>query len=219
VEAHQKDIFNLTVAILPYQVNTYSFAHVTFHKKIYFSPEERRLVEQYDHCACEGKTLHMFHWQDVFFSVYCCFEIASIHLRSAFKNYLDLVIAVECNKDVNYFSSVMESLCRDMHCYCLQVNSSDYGDSRLIRPTSSAQMNMMRVKGGRNEAILVEELDVDVLRKIQRKKYDGIKSDRNIFKPTPPGFDISIVDAKLHKRLEKRIKEEFEKQDRQEKKE
>lgn len=161
----------------------------------------------------------MFHWQDVFFSVYCCFEIASIHLRSAFKNYLDLVIAVECNKDVNYFSSVMESLCRDMHCYCLQVNSSDYGDSRLIRPTSSAQMNMMRVKGGRNEAILVEELDVDVLRKIQRKKYDGIKSDRNIFKPTPPGFDISIVDAKLHKRLEKRIKEEFEKQDRQEKKE
>lgn len=219
VEAHQKDIFNLTVAILPYQVNTYSFAHVTFHKKIYFSPEERRLVEQYDHCACEGKTLHMFHWQDVFFSVYCCFEIASIHLRSAFKNYLDLVIAVECNKDVNYFSSVMESLCRDMHCYFLQVNSSDYGDSRLIRPTSSAQMNMMRVKGGRNEAILVEELDVDVLRKIQRKKYDGIKSDRNIFKPTPPGFDISIVDAKLHKRLEKRIKEEFEKQDRKEKKE
>ena len=127
-------------------------------------------------------------------------------LRSAFKNYLDLFVAVECNKDINYFSNVMESLCRDMHCYCLQVNTSDYGDSRLIKPASSVKMNMMRIKGGRNEAILVEDIDIYGLRNFQRKQYELQRDEKDNFKTTPPGFDVSIVDAK---RLVKRIKEEI----------
>lgn len=205
----QKDISNLTAVILPYKINNYSFAYMAFHEKIHFSPEEQRMVVNYSHFPREGKTLQMFYWHDVFFSVYCCFEIASISLRSAFKNYLDLFVAVECNKDINYFSNVMESLCRDIHCYCLQVNSSNYGDSRLIKPASSDSMNMMRIKGGRNEAILVEDVDIDGLRNFQRKQYELQRDEKDNFKTTPPGFDVSIVDAKLHKRLVKRIKEEI----------
>mgnify|MGYP002673363028 CR=1 FL=1 len=205
----QKDILNLTAVILPYQINNYRFAYMTFHEKIHFSPEEQRMVANYSHFPREGKTLQMFYWHDVFFSVYCCFEIASISLRSAFENYLDLFIAVECNKDINYFSNVMESLCRDLHCYCLQVNSSNYGDSRLIKPASSALMNMMRIKGGRNEVILVEDIDIDGLRNFQRKKYELQRDEKDSFKTTPPGFDISIVDAKLHKRFLERIQEEL----------
>jgi len=103
----------------------------------------------------------------------------------------------------------MESLCRDIHCYCLQVNSSNYGDSRLIKPASSDSMNMMRIKGGRNEAILVEDIDIDGLRNFQRKQYELQRDEKDKFKTTPPGFDISIVDAKLHKRLVKQIQEEL----------
>ena len=206
----QKDVLNLTAVILPYKINNYSFAYMAFHEKIYFSPEEQRMVVNYSHFPREGKTLQIFYWHDIFFSVYCCFEIASISLRSAFKNYLDLFVAVECNKDINYFSNVMESLCRDIHCYCLQVNSSNYGDSRLIKPASSASMNMMRIKGGRNEAILVEDVDIDGLRNFQRKQYELQRDEKDKFKTTPPGFDVSIVDAKLHKRLVKRIKEDIE---------
>ena len=205
----QKDILNLTAVILPYKINNYSFAYMAFHEKIHFSPEEQRMVVNYSHFPREGKTLQMFYWHDVFFSVYCCFEIASISLRSAFKNYLDLFVAVECNKDINYFSNVMGSLCRDMHCYCLQVNTSDYGDSRLIKPASSVKMNMMRIKGGCNEAILVEDVDIDGLRNFQRKQYELQRDEKDKFKTTPPGFDVSIVDAKLHKRLVKRIQEEL----------
>lgn len=205
----QKDILNLTAVILPYKINNYSFAYMAFHEKIHFSPEEQRMVVNYSHFPREGKTLQIFYWHDVFFSVYCCFEIASISLRSAFKNYLDLFVAVECNKDINYFSNVMESLCRDMHCYCLQVNTSDYGDSRLIKPASSVKMNMMRIKGGCNEAILVEDVDIDGLRNFQRKQYELQRDEKDKFKTTPPGFDVSIVDAKLHKRLVKRIQEEL----------
>ena len=182
---------------------------MAFHEKIHFSPEEQRMVVNYSHFPREGKTLQMFYWHDVFFSVCCCFEIASISLRSAFKNYLDLFVAVECNKDINYFSNVMESLCRDIHCYCLQVNTSDYGDSRLIKPASFVKMNMMRIKGGCNEAILVEDVDIDGLRNFQRKQYELQRDEKDKFKTTPPGFDVSIVDAKLHKRLVKRMQEEL----------
>lgn len=205
----QNDISNLTAVILPYKINNYSFAYMAFHEKIHFSPEEQRMVVNYSHFPREGKNLQMFYWHDIFFSVYCCFEIASISLRSAFKNYLDLFVAVECNKDINYFSNVMESLCRDIHCYCLQVNSSNYGDSRLIKPASSASMNMMRIKGGCNEAILVEDVDIDGLRNFQRKQYELQRDEKDKFKTTPPGFDVSIVDAKLHKQLVKRIQEEL----------
>lgn len=103
----------------------------------------------------------------------------------------------------------MESLCRDIHCYCLQVNSSNYGDSRLIKPVSSDLMNMMSIKGGRNDAIIVEDVDIDGLRNFQRKQYELQRDEKDKFKTTPPGFDVSIVDAKLHKRLVKRIQEEL----------
>ena len=68
----------------------------------------------------------------------------------------------------------------------------------------------MRIKGGRNEAILVEDVDIDGLRNFQRKQYELQRDEKDKFKTTPPGFDVSIVDAKLHKRLVKRIKEDIE---------
>lgn len=33
-----------------------------------------------------------------------------------------------------YFSSIIELMCRDLHCYCIQANSSGPGDSRVLHP-------------------------------------------------------------------------------------
>lgn len=205
----EKIIFNLTAVILPYEINSYNYAHLSIHEKVHLSPEEKRKIKGYSHCEHEGKTLHMFYWHDVWFSVHCCFELASIDVRSAFKNYVDLIIAVVWNRDIHYFSNIIESLCRDMHCYCMQVNSSDYGDSRLVQPAKSASMDIMRVSGGINDAILVEDLDVGALRKFQRKEYE-LQHDDKQFKPTPPGFNTGIVDAKMHKKLAEIVKKDFE---------
>ena len=70
----------------------------------------------------------LFIWNGIWFSVYCCYELADICDRALFKSYSDLMIAVEWNKDTNYYSNIIESLSRDMHCFCVQVNSSGYGD-------------------------------------------------------------------------------------------
>lgn len=208
-ETFRRTILNYTAVILPYKINTYTFAYLTFHEKTYLAPGEIKEIEDRCHSIHEGNTLHLFYWHDVWFSVYCCFELASVATRSAFKNFADLVVAVECNRDTNYFSNIIESLCRDMHCYCLQVNASQYGDSRLVMPASSYMMNVMRVKGGKNEAILVEDVNITALREVQTVKYAGAKDNKLHFKPTPPGFDMEIVHDKLHKRTDKIIEKLF----------
>ena len=91
------------------------------------------------HLQLPFSTFFYFHRQqiNIYFSVYCCYELTSIVDRSLFQVYADMMIAVEWNKDINYYSNILESLSRDMHCYCIQVNTSDYGDSRITRPSKT----------------------------------------------------------------------------------
>ena len=38
-----------------------------------------------------------------------------------FQTYADMVVAVEWNPDILYFGSIMDTLARDLHCYCIQA--------------------------------------------------------------------------------------------------
>lgn len=42
----------------------------------------------------------------------------------------------------------------------MQVNSSDYGDSRITKPSMTENKDIMRAKGGMNSIILVDEIDI-----------------------------------------------------------
>lgn len=97
---------------------------------------------------------------------------------------------------MNYYSNILESLSRDIHCYCVQVNSSDYGDSRITKPSKTEEKDIMRTKGGINSTILVDEIDIGKMRDFQLKEYELQANDRS-FKPTPPGFDPEIVLKKI----------------------
>lgn len=190
-------IFNFTATILPYEKDDFRFSHITYHLKVHYSPEEERQIRGYRLTPIVGKTYDMYVWKDLWFPVYCCFELASISDRSLFKNYPDLFTAVEWNKDTNYFSSIIESLCRDMHCYCIQVNSSDYGDSRILQPSELATRDIVKTKGGINNTILVANVDIHKLRSFQRKEYE-LQKDTKYFKPTPPQFNKDIIVDKIN---------------------
>ena len=53
---------------------------------------------------------------------------------------------------------------RDLHCYCVQVNSSDYGDSRITMPSRTEVKDILKTKGGNNDTVLVGTIDVEKLR-------------------------------------------------------
>lgn len=95
-----------------------------------------------------------------------------------------------------YYSNILESLSRDIHCYCVQVNSSDYGDSRITKPSKTEDKDIMRTKGGINSTILVDEIDVSQIRDFQLKEYNLQAYDKK-FKPTPPGFKPDVVMMKI----------------------
>ena len=106
-----------------------------------------------------------------------------------------MVVAVEWNKDIAYFSSIIESMCRDLHCYCIQANSSGPGDSRVLQPTKSELRDIIKTKGGKNPCILAADINVAALREFQSLHY-SLQKDSGGFKPTPPDFDQEILKRK-----------------------
>ena len=76
-------------------------------------------------------------WNDIHIVPYCSYEIASIDDRSIFKSCCDIVTVSEFNKDAKYINNIVESLSRDLFCYCIKSNITEYGGSCIIQPTSS----------------------------------------------------------------------------------
>jgi hypothetical protein len=196
-------VYNLTATILPYNNDEYKFAHVSYHNKVVYSPMERSAITERGYKYVEGDTYQLFGWHEVWFPVYCCFELASIHDRSIFQEYADMLVAVEWNKDIPYYSNILESLSRDLHCYCIQANSSDYGDIRIISPKDSTSKDIIKTKGGMHPCALMDIVDIKALRDFQMLGYNQQKQDKS-FKPTPPDMkpnNNNIVNKKRKHKL------------------
>jgi hypothetical protein len=74
----------------------------------------------------------------------------------------------------------------------VQVNSSDFGDSRITAPSKTETKDILRLKGGENSVVLLGKLDVKNLRDFQKTRVSG--QDTAIFKNIPPNFDYSNVE-------------------------
>jgi hypothetical protein len=163
-----------------------------------YSPSEENLINKY-HLHVPKTTnekVQIINWKNIYFSVCYCFEMANISHREQLKSKIDLLIGIEWNKDIPYFSNIVESASRDLHCYVAQVNTSDFGDTRLTQPKESALKDILRLKGGTNDVILVGEINIEKLRDFQR-----IKSSINIskeFKPLPPDFLLVEVMKRIN---------------------
>lgn len=195
-------VYNLTAIILPFEDDGYRCAHIAFHSKNHFAPDEVRQIQGYRLKTMDAEGLkrkshyELYNWNNFWFSVYCCYELASIVDRSLFQSYVDAIVAVEWNHDVNYYSNILESLSRDLHCYCIQVNSCDYGDSRVTKPSKTESKDILRTKGGEEASVLVGTIDIAALRDFQIKEYE-LQRDDHRFKPTPPQFNKEIALRKI----------------------
>lgn len=189
-------VYNLTAVILPYEDLYGRSACISFYLKTHYAPAEKQEINGYRLKEIVGNHYELYKWNDCYFPVYCCYELTSIYDRALFQSYADFLVAIEWNRDVNYYSNIMESLSRDIHCYCVQVNSSDYGDSRITKPSRTEMKDILRTKGGVNSTILVDSIDIMKLRNFQLKGYDLQCMDKS-FKTTPPGFDPDIVLRKI----------------------
>ena len=153
-----------------------------------------KTVKKYGCKPAIGQRHTLFNWGDIFFATYCCYELTSISLRHTFQGTADIIFGVEWNKDTYYFGNIIEALSRDIYCYCVQSNISEYGDSRIIQPTKKDLMNILKVKGGINASVLIGKIDIQELRVNQKNKNDI--SDKSVYKPLTAGWDLTKTNMK-----------------------
>lgn len=181
--------YNLLATCLPFEQNGIKDVVINFRLKNHYSPSETKMILE------KGKVIpipsislyNLFVWKGVNFANYNCYELADINHRSLFKSKVDLLFASEYNSDVNYFSNIVETVSRDIHCYFVQVNSSDFGDSRITAPKKTESKDILKLKGGENNVVLLGKIDINELRNFQKTRVFG--QNTAIFKNTPPDFD------------------------------
>jgi hypothetical protein len=185
-EAH-----NFVATILPFQTNDYKSCCVSLRLKNHYAPEEIKNLQKVGyHIPTQNPIYYLYNWKRSQFTVYNCFELADIKHRSIFRSELDFLIACSWNKDVYYFMDIIESITRDIHCYVIYSNTSQFGCSRVLQPKKHELRNIAQIGGGKNCTLLVAELDIKSLATFQTHGYD---SEDDSFKPLPPGFDRENV--------------------------
>jgi len=195
----KKTVYNFSVAILPFQVNGYTNSFIHFNLKSHYSPSEIIEIEGRKYNIPEeskNTTIDIYHWKNTVFSIFNCYELTNISARGKLVGENDFTIAIEYNSDTNYFSNIIGSIARDNHAYFIQVNSSQYGDSRITQPTSTETMDIVKIKGGKHTSLIAGEIDIKKLRTFQHKTHSlqMIEQERNkynSFKLTPPNFKVS----------------------------
>jgi len=185
-------ISNYTCVMLPFSSDTHTSLFINFEAKKHFAPDEKIDIESRDFTTNENKTKTptLYKWRNSVFSTFNCYELTDIAYRSSLVGKVDFLIAIEYNKDTNYFSNIIDSLSRDIHCYVVQVNTSDYGDSRIVQPSKTESKDILKLKGGENIYLVVDTIDIKKLRDFQAKGHCLQKDDKS-FKLTPPEFQIN----------------------------
>lgn len=123
------------------------------------------------------------------FAILICSELTNIRYRAKFRGNVDAVLVPEWNKDAKSFAALVESSALDIHAYIVQCNDRKYGDSRIRAPfKDNWRRDVVRVKGGIEDFIVIGEIDFVALRLFQK---DHRSPPEGPFKPVPDGFKLS----------------------------
>lgn len=185
--------YNISVAFIPYVHNGNKEVFILPRIKNHYSPKEVTEILKYNKQLpnFEQALYHLINWKNIQFTIFNCYELADVTHRSLFRSNIDILFAIEYNKDTYYYSNIVESTCRDIHCYFIQANTSDYGDSRLSMPKHNVEMTPVKIKGGDNDTIITFTVDITKLREFQMQNQ--LFQGKDDFKNTPPGFDHQRV--------------------------
>lgn len=149
--------------------------------KNYYAPEERRSLAALGY-VCKNPDQAVYYLiNNGFekFSTILCFEFTDIASRYIMKGKLDFLCVPQLNRDTNYFSSIVEATARDLHTLVVQANTSKYGDSRITGPYKTDFKDILKIKGGDNEILIVGKLDLKELQRFRAEYYNRFEKQIN----------------------------------------
>ena len=165
--------FNCTTIIQPCEYHGFHHAIPLFREKNFYAPEEQECLYKLGyHVENPPRPMYyIVHWDQIRYSTILCFEFTDINSRAGLKSKIDALFVPQLNKDTNYFSSIVESASRDLHCFIVQANTSKYGDSRITGPYNTTHKNIVQIKGGINDVVIIGKLEFERV-KMARREYE-----------------------------------------------
>lgn len=111
------------------------------------------------------------------FGIFLCYEFTDICARALLKNEVDIIFTPENNSDTTYFSNIIETMSRDLHAFMVQANTSIYGDSRITGPYGRNYRNIVQIKGGDNDSIIIGTINLQEV--IEARKNERMEMAKN----------------------------------------
>lgn len=124
------------------------------------------------------------------FGFLICSELTNINHRASLRGNIDTLFVPQWNRDLNTFTALVESAALDLHAHVVQVNNRAYGDTRIRMPAGDEHWlrDLVQLKGGLNDYLVLAELDLKSLRNFQSK----FSSPSSKYKPVPDGFEKAL---------------------------
>lgn len=181
--------YNYMVVLQPFHPNMYNYTIPLFREKNHYAPDEIKKLAS-EHLDCEDpkfSSIHLINWNSITFSDLMCFELTNIEFRYLLRGKIDILVVPELNKDTAYFSNIVESASRDLHCFVVQANTSKYGDSRITGPYKSLYKDIIKIKGGENNVLLIGSVNcLEIQQKRLNYPRELEKEKDNAFKGIAP---------------------------------
>jgi len=170
---NRKRAFNCTTIVQPCSHNGFRNVIALFREKNFYAPEEKECLYKlgYQIRDASRPLYYVVHAGRLRYSTVLCYEFTDIYSRSALKSRVDALFVPQLNKDTNYFSSIVEATSRDLYCFIIQANTSKYGDSRITGPYDTIHKNVVQVKGGINDVVIIGKLELEAVKKA-RAQYE-----------------------------------------------
>lgn len=171
---YDQQAFNNVAIFSPVKTGRYKNAVMLVREKNDYAPLEYEILalEKY---TCKDQTKPVYQivkWNGIEYGIFLCYEFTDITARSLYKNKVDVLFVPEGNKDTSYFSNIIESTVRDLHVFIVQANTSIYGDSRITGPYSRNDRDVLKIKGGDEDDIIIGTIDLEMVRKERQKKKE-----------------------------------------------
>lgn len=189
------DVINMTLLF------EHNSGMVVLKPKNYMPPEEIHIIEDVYKLTCYLPKAPLYYIVNdglLCYSISTCYEITNAVDRTKMLDRINMLFLPVYNHDTNYFSSIIESFSRDASCFVGQANANNLGDTRLRQPTKHVEADIVKIKGGLNNYLVVGKLETKTLLNdnisfiTDRKKYiednkDSDKTKHHKFKPLSAG--------------------------------
>lgn len=166
--------YNNVALFAPVKTGHYSNAVLIVREKNDYAPMECELlaIQKYK-CIDQIKPVYqVVNNNGIDYGIFLCYEFTDIVARSLYKNRVDIIFTPEHNRDTSYFANIIETTARDLHVFIVQANTSTYGDSRITGPYGRNDRNVIQIKGGDRDDIIVGTIELGKVRKYQQKEKE-----------------------------------------------